>query len=141
MPSPTIDTLLIDLATFTSAIAAGDYANRPDALAATAHALAERTHGLDLGLIEPVLTLSTAHLTEADDEAIRNGFCPPTCFISQAGEGGYTLVVLDDEIQPANPTPEPGLETVIEKARALGCSRIRFDSCGSTLDGLPVHSW
>ena len=140
MTSPNIDTLLIDLAAFTSAIAAGDYANRPDALAATARALTDRTHGIDLCLIDPVLTLSTAHITESDDEAIRSGSCPPTSIISQTGDCGYTLLVLDDDLQPANPTPRPGLEAVIEKARALGCSRIRFDSAADSLDGMPVFS-
>jgi len=141
MASPNIDRILVDVSTFMKSIADGCHANRSESLQDHAKSIAHRIEGLDMSLFEPVLTLSTAHITEADDVALRSGFCPPTSFISQSGDCGYTLVVIDADTQPADPDPAPGLESVIEKARALGCSRIRFDSCASTMSDLPVYEW
>ncbi len=141
MTEPRIDTLLMDLSRFVEQAADGQLGPVPEAMATALRDLRARCAAVELRFVEPVLTLSTAHVTEADDTALRDGFCPPTCLISQTSDHGYTLLVIDTEIQPANPNPAPGLETVIEYARSLGCTYIRFDGAGFTLDALPIYDW
>ena len=138
MTSPRVDTLLLDLARFVANAANGALGPIPESELAAVRELNARCSAVDVSLIEPVLTLSTAHVTEEDDENIRNGLCPPTALISQSGDYGYSLVVTQDE--PAKDAPRPGVEAVIEYARLIGCSRIRFDSDADTAD-LPVFTW
>lgn len=141
MTEPRIDTLLMDLGRFVEQAADGQLGPVPEAMATALRDLRARCAAVELRFVEPVLTLSTAHITEADDEAVRDSRCPPTCVISQTGDHGYTLYVIPEDIQPADPQPAPGLATVVEYARSLGCTYIRFDGAGFTLDALPTHEW
>ena len=61
MTPPRVDTLLLDLARFVTNAANGALGPIPGSMSAAVRELSARCSAVDVSLIEPVLTLSTAH--------------------------------------------------------------------------------
>lgn len=77
------------------------------------------------------LDLSTAHLRETT----LNPAPHPHYLMAQYPEGAFFYV-------PDTPVDaSPDLAFVLDYAKAMGCTIVRFDADGEVIPGLPVFDW
>ena len=89
--------------------------------------------------IEPLICLSTAHLSQATTEALLSDDWPMSVYPNEYG--AFVLVPIPDTIQQVNEHLYPDLLFVLKWAQAEGLQWIKFDADGQVLRRLPVHSW
>lgn len=89
--------------------------------------------------IEPMLVLSTGHLTKDTCNSFLPGYLGP-CF-EKANDGdryGWWVYVVEDD--PDNEVPTD-LRMCMELARSVNCCWIMFDRDAASVDGLPTFDW
>ncbi len=108
--------------------------------------------------VEPLLTVSTAHMTEADDAALRAELASHEGFDEAVNDAsgmmfhdlryGYGFRLLSDE-PPRDSVAESGnrdqlsdsLINVLQRAWEKGIYAINFDTDGLVLPGFETHDW
>jgi hypothetical protein len=96
------------------------------------------------------LDLSTAHVTEAEMDAINARFGDvddetprviPHDYGAWVNVPEQQIVDEDSEFYAALAERYPNVAACLERARALECLWINFDQDASTHDGLPTYDW
>ena len=90
--------------------------------------------------IEPLLCLSTAHITKETCDALDDSHRPdlPVCYPNEYG--GF-VHVCEPCIVDESPQGPPDLAEVLAFARSHGIVWIKFDPDGHELDDLPTYDW
>lgn len=94
--------------------------------------------------IHKLMVLSTAHITKACNDALgmldrEDGPGPgPGCYLDHYLYGFHlTLSAEPDEAEWI----DPSLEEVVAYARKHGCTHLRLDRDGPTMNDLPQYEW
>ena len=88
--------------------------------------------------ISKMLTLSTAHVSEATAAKLEKGRACLLSIFAKGEYGWFIFVAREDGSMGGAPSD---LAACIAKARALGCDWLCLDRDGETVGDLPTYEW
>ncbi len=89
------------------------------------------------------LTVSTAHIPQHTDEALRTSDKPALDeLVYQPLECAWVINLFDPNVEPCLALiGHPELAKLMQLARNADCSYLRLDADGYVIEGLPTFNW